>query len=69
MKTITRRKINTIVMLQDDHGNWVEDGEHLKEMVSNYYKKLFWLGNDWQTWQKTPITYPSLEHDENVELE
>ncbi|KAI5429771.1 hypothetical protein KIW84_034386 [Lathyrus oleraceus] len=45
------------------------DGEQLKEMVNNYYKKLFRISGKWQTWYQTQISYPSLEEVDIVNLD
>jgi hypothetical protein len=43
LKTINRRRRNNVVMLKDEHGNWIEDREHLQKLINNYYKQLFTL--------------------------
>ena len=41
LSTIIRRKRNKIEALLDDAGNWVTDSEAVKDMVSNFWSRLF----------------------------
>lgn len=48
MKMVTRRRMNKITMLKDNHGTWVEDETGLKRLVNNYYEKLFEISYNWK---------------------
>lgn len=58
-----------INMLKDDNGSWIEDGDQLKSMVNNYYKKLFCISGQWHTWKQTQIYYPSMKVVDIVNLD
>jgi hypothetical protein len=62
VKTINRRRRNRIMMLKNDHNEWVEDDANLKEMVNNYYKNLFARIESNIQWQQTRYSYPHI-HD------
>lgn len=64
-QTIVRRRKNKILTLRDNEGGWVDDPDHLKNIVRDYYVNLFKEENP----IRDPIiswnTYPTLEehHD------
>lgn len=41
LKTINHCRCNTILMLRNNEGNWVEEVKELKVMANNFYKDLF----------------------------
>lgn len=51
-KTINKRRNNKIVMLKNDHGNWIEEENELKLMVNEYYKKMSINHNRWCAWEE-----------------
>lgn len=58
MKTINKRRVNKIIMLKFEHGNWIEDENALKEMVNANYKKFFLANDTWCKWIETRINFP-----------
>lgn len=61
LRTLTRRRKNKIIMLKDEKGQWVKNGEQLKRMVNEYYKKLFTISDSWNTWRQTQMNCPSMD--------
>lgn len=59
-------------MLKDEHCQWVEDGEQLKSMENEYYKKVCTISGSWNTWRQTHITFFNMDltdiqnHDNQV---
>ena len=41
ISTIVRRRVNQIVTLQNDQGDWISDGEELKNMVRTFFMNLY----------------------------
>jgi len=41
ISTIVRRRVNQIVTLQNDQGDWISDGEELKNMVRTFFMSLY----------------------------
>src|SRR3954469_3347619 len=68
MRTIARRKMNKILMLKDNNGDWITDHEVLKEHVTKFYKDLFACPNTWGIWEDTEIRYRKLEENTVQEL-
>ncbi|MCH82315.1 hypothetical protein A2U01_0003117, partial [Trifolium medium] len=68
LKTINRRRRNNIVMLKNDHGEWIEDNVQLQELVNKYYKQLFKLNTQDIRWQQTMKTFPTLSSEEIEKL-
>lgn len=55
LKTVNRRRKNKILTLKDNEGKWIEKEEDLKELVNNFYKDLFKLGDDCFSWYQTKL--------------
>jgi hypothetical protein len=51
-------------MLRNEEGQWVEDEQALKSMVTNFYKDLLTGNDDQIMWHQTRCTYPQLSHIE-----
>ncbi|WJX55720.1 hypothetical protein P8452_41455 [Trifolium repens] len=64
LKTVSRRRRNNVIMLRDDHGEWIEESVKLKEHANNFYKALFTISPHIPNWQHTDITFPELEKEE-----
>jgi hypothetical protein len=64
LKTLTRRRRNKILMLRNEEGQWVEDEQTLKGMVTDFYKTLLTGNDDQINWHQTRCTYPQLSHIE-----
>ncbi|MCH80961.1 hypothetical protein A2U01_0001739, partial [Trifolium medium] len=68
LKTVSRRRRNNILMLKNEHGERVEEIENLKEMVNQFYQKLFSNTHAWREWFQTEITFPALDSDMMMKL-
>jgi len=68
VKTIARRRKNNVIMLRDAAGQWVEDVDHVKVMVNDFYKNLFALENAQCVWQQSEVPFPELANDYIVKL-
>jgi hypothetical protein len=68
IKSIIRRRRNKILMLRNDHNDWVDDEEQLKNMVNSYYQKLFTKPDESIQWQQTRYTYPPIDDSEQANL-
>jgi hypothetical protein len=64
LKTVSRRRRNNIVMLKDDQGVWIEETEHIHDLVNSFYKTLFTITHHGIDWFQSDITYPPIENDD-----
>lgn len=69
LKTVNRRRNNKIIMLKDESGRWIQYGSKIQKHVNDYYKKLFSLGEKWDSWQQTKISFPELQQANIINLD
>ncbi|PNY12420.1 ribonuclease H [Trifolium pratense] len=68
IKTINRRRMNNITMLKDDSGQWIEDVDQLRQLVNDFYKKLFTDECISRDWSQTEFSYPKLDQEVKEKL-
>lgn len=62
IKTINRRRRNRVEMLTDSGGNWMEQGDQIKNHVVDFYKQLFTEeNNDRLMTHATNLSFPRLD--------
>ncbi|PNX75251.1 ribonuclease H, partial [Trifolium pratense] len=67
-KTISRRRRNNILMLKNDHGEWIEDVEQLQRMAKEFFQNLFSNTHARHEWKQTDISYPAIDSDTMTKL-
>lgn len=65
---MNRRKSNKVIMLKDDNGRWIEDRDQIKDFVTQFYQKLFSIGEHWNCWSQTNISYPIIPTEDLLKL-
>jgi hypothetical protein len=68
IKTVSRKRINNVIMLKNDNGQWIEDVTDLQNLATNFYKKLFSNDRMSRPWSKTDISYPVLDSEVMTKL-
>lgn len=60
LKTVNRRRNNKNFMIKDDSRKWIEDRDQIKSLVNEFYKKLFSLGGNCNSWKQTNLSFPRI---------
>jgi hypothetical protein len=68
LKTINRRRKNKILMIRDEEGVWIEDEEHIRNMMRSFYMDLFKAREDLHPWDQTNLSFPRLDHNVILKL-
>jgi len=69
LSAIIRRRANRVEKLQDDHGLWVTDQEHIKQIVAEFFSNLYTnLAADFQRNDLLTGRFLRLENDQLEEL-
>ncbi|XP_058771248.1 uncharacterized protein LOC131644704 [Vicia villosa] len=63
IKAVTRRRLNNVLMLQTDNGEWIDDAGFLNNMATMFYKNLFSLDQSPDTRIDTRVNFPMLGPD------
>ncbi|GAU34270.1 hypothetical protein TSUD_321160 [Trifolium subterraneum] len=61
LKTINRKRRNNVNMLKNDSGQWVDDVFQIRNLATDFYRRLFADNQISRAWHNTSITYPVLD--------